>query len=45
LGAADKIEGLDARLERDEFQRNGGDNKLKRVRPDGFSKYSELLTL
>jgi hypothetical protein len=41
LSAAD--EGLHARFERDEFQRDGRDDKLKRVGSDGFSKYNELL--
>jgi hypothetical protein len=43
LSAADEIEGLHARFERDEFQRDGRDDKLKRVGSDGFSKYNELL--
>ena len=45
LGASDKIEGLRPRFERDEFQRNGRDDKLKRIGPDSLSKYNELLTL
>jgi hypothetical protein len=43
LSAADEIEGLHARLERDEFQRDGRNDKLKRVGPDGLSKYNEFL--
>jgi len=43
LSAADEIEGLHARFERDEFQRDGRNDKLKRVGPDGLSKYNEFL--
>jgi hypothetical protein len=43
LGTTDEIEGLNARFERDGFQRDGCDDKLKRVGPDSLSKYNELL--